>query len=476
MKSSQKLKVAMICAEYPPKSGPGPSRMAAFVKGLSHQGFEPIVLTANNDSKHLISHWKEVIDPFCAENISKGALGGRGKSQSLIQKVLNFWVPMEPSITLSLFNLQSVFARIAKWKRPDCIFVTSNPLASSVGGILLKFRHRIPLIVEFRDPWTQNPKRNWPTFFHYLVENFLERLVLKNADAIIMNTPTARQNLLSKYEWLNALKVHVISHGFDGVILNRNEKNNGIQNNAKRKIKIAYAGGFYASFNSANTHRLNPLRTFKYKLQKFFRYKNNSKLFHIDKKGGYPETILRAIALCNKKLGKDAPKVFIDFIGGEPNQLSRAIEAAGVQDYASILPRVNPNEINNLLKKYDFLYVTNPPIINSPFVGTKTFNYFATGRPIIAELPECDNARIIQRASAGWIFHPGDYEEMGKFLTSVIEEYDSQINQSDPDWQYINLFARHHQVKNLINIIEQALGCRFRKTVISEGYKEVSTH
>ena len=192
---SHKLKIAMICPEYLPIPGPGPTRMAAFAKGLAERGYEPRVFTNKQVPGSLVAKWCKINDPLCPSIETSGTTGVRGSTQSVFEKFVNFWVPMEPIYTLSLPGLRRVFAAFIKHERPDLIFTTSHPLAGAVGGVLLKRRHGLPLVVEFRDPWTQNPVRNWPTPVHFAVESFLERWVLRAADAVIMNTPTARSNL-----------------------------------------------------------------------------------------------------------------------------------------------------------------------------------------------------------------------------------------------------------------------------------------
>ena len=210
----------MICPELSSTS-PGSTRMTAFANGLSRRGYTPVVLAPYRNRGEVIPCWRQVDNLEKTGDISASVLGGRGRTQTLRQKLLNLWVPMEPTITLSLLRLKWDFTKAANRAGADLIFTTSNPLAYAVGGVLLKRKYRLPLIVELRDPWTQDPLRKGPTWIHFVVESLLERWVLRAADAVIMNTPTARANLLTKYSWLHASKVHVLSHGFDGEMLSR---------------------------------------------------------------------------------------------------------------------------------------------------------------------------------------------------------------------------------------------------------------
>lgn len=476
MKPSQKLKVAMVCAEYPPKSGPGPTRMAAFVKGLTERGHELFVFTIERGVGSIAARWRMLTDPLHSKDRTIGKIGGRGATQTAIEKIINLFIPMEPVITLSLGNLCRVFSRFASSEKPDVIFTTSNPLASSVGGVLLKRRHNIPLVVEFRDPWTQNPSRNWPTYLHYAAESLLERWVLRNADAVIMNTPTARANLLNKYKWVDEDKVHAISHGFDGEIAAcptgpKDLKNDEVQ----QSVHIGYAGGFYEPVRKSVSSR-KPWRTFDWILDRIkTRISFSVSVDSGRQLGSSPEIILRAIALCKETDETKTLKVLIDFIGAEPKQLNPHIGSLGLEHEARILPRVPAKEIRQKLQSYDLLYLTNPSVTTSPFIGTKTFDYLAAGRPIIADLSKGDQANLIIRAKAGWVVRCGNHYSVYRLIKGLLSKNGNLLEKYTPDQDYINLFARCHQIRDLENIFEQATGQKSSQAIVSEGYQQLKS-
>lgn len=472
---SHKLKIAMICPEYPPKTGPGPTRMTAFVKGLAERGYEPRVFTSKKVPGSFAVRWCKINDPLRPSAGAAGTIGGRGRVQSVFEKFVNLWIPMEPIYTLSLPGLCRVFAAFIKHERPDLIFATSHPLAGAVGGALLKRRHSLPLVVEFRDPWTQNPVRNWPTPVHFAVESFLERWVLRAADAVIMNTPTARSNLLAKYGWLNSDRVHVISHGYNGPMAQHTGKcGQAHEVGNPGHVKLAYLGGFYTPWKSAEGGRIRGLvRSFSGTVKSAMSY-NIKKSFE-QERGSSPATILRAIAAHNANAQGSMPRITIDFIGGEPRQLLHHISARDLEEgVVRICPRAAVDDIRRVLQHYDLLYLTNPPIPGSPFIGAKTFDYLAAGRPIIAELVDGDQARLVTNAKAGWLCPPGSHEAIGAAFREALADSCSKIRNFQPDWNYIDLFARRHQVDDLVKVIEQAVGRCPRRTVISEGYLKMN--
>lgn len=105
-------------------------------------------------------------------------------------------------------------AVIAK-KRPDVIYATGSPWSGLVSGMLLKKATGIPLILDFRDPWTSNPSFNRRSRFVRSIDVFLEKMVVKAADGIIANTPTLRDDFLARYPKLDNKQVISITNGFE---------------------------------------------------------------------------------------------------------------------------------------------------------------------------------------------------------------------------------------------------------------------
>lgn len=461
----------MICAKYPPKSGPGPTRMASFVKGLAETGLEPYVFTSKIKSGSISAQWFKLDNPFLWEDEAVGSTAGVGRTQPILEKFVNILVPMEPSWTLSLPGLRTAFKKFNETIKPDIIFTTSNPLASAVGGVLLKHCFKLPLITEFRDPWTQNPVRNWPTGLHYLVESFLERLVLRNADSVIMNTPTARANLLQKYNWLNADQVHVISHGYDGeAVFSPNPNVEAERVEPIRQIRLVHAGGLYLPIAKIRQKGFqDAIRSLPGKLKSLFSYSYLN--YPKQKKISSPETILRAISEYNQTRAESMPQIKMDFIGGAAAQVQQKIDFLGLQNEVSILPRVSSRKIQETLRSYDLLFLTIPAIPNSPSVATKTFDYLATGRPVISVLPSSDQARILTTAKSGWTCRPNDVDGLCELFHSITLNNCELLRTFKADSAYVELFSRHHQINDLVEIIEQVIGNRPRASVISEGYK-----
>ena len=238
-------------------------------------------------------------------------------------------------------------------------------------------------------------------------------------------------------------------------------------------VKLAYLGGFYTPRKSAEEGGIIELARYFAGLVKSAMSYNIQKSFK-QERGSSPATILRAIAAHNANAHGNMPRITMDFIGGEPSQLLHHISSLDLEEGdVRICPRVAADDTRQVLQHYDLLYLTNPwntTLPGSPFVATKTIDYLAAGRLIIAELADGDQARLVTSAEAGWLCPPGSHEAIGAVFREALADSCNKIRNFRPNWIYIDLFARRHQVDDLVKVIEQAVGRCPRHTVISEGY------
>lgn len=93
---------------------------------------------------------------------------------------------------------------------------SSGPPASHLLGLRVKRKHpEIRWVADFRDLWTQNP--NYRGMFPFTwMERYLEREVLKRADAVV----TVSEGLADALRTRCPAKVHVVENGFDEEDLN----------------------------------------------------------------------------------------------------------------------------------------------------------------------------------------------------------------------------------------------------------------
>jgi len=104
-------------------------------------------------------------------------------------------------------------AEAALMERPVVAVVsTSPPVATHLVARRLKRRFGVPWVADFRDPLRGNPFRTRRWFFPY--DALLERMLFRNADALIANTDTLAEMWNRRYPEFSG-KMSVIWNGFD---------------------------------------------------------------------------------------------------------------------------------------------------------------------------------------------------------------------------------------------------------------------
>jgi len=105
--------------------------------------------------------------------------------------------------------------RVVRKHKVDAIFATGSPWSGLVVGYLVSRFTGKPLIVDFRDPWMNNP-------FHLskgrLLDSWsarLERRVVNHASAVSLNTDPLKAEFLLRYPDIAPEKFFVMPNGYD---------------------------------------------------------------------------------------------------------------------------------------------------------------------------------------------------------------------------------------------------------------------
>src|SRR5205823_5749930 len=82
-------------------------------------------------------------------------------------------------------HLDRVWDRVVAESKPAAVYVSIPPFSVAPLAVKLARRSRLPLIVDFRDHWSQWCASPNPTWLHYQLILRLERHCLEQAQAVI---------------------------------------------------------------------------------------------------------------------------------------------------------------------------------------------------------------------------------------------------------------------------------------------------
>ncbi len=258
-------KALLISYRFPPQGGGGVQRTLKYVKFLREHGWEPVVQTARGpvwpvwDESLLAEvpagvaiHHTPVLEPERLETLALAALrpllarprrsGARGAATPLAAsgaptsprprkakaprphplRQLRDWiygrifVPDPQRVWGPLAVAHGIM--IARRGGADLIYTSSPPNSvHSIGGRIAR-RLGLPWVADFRDPWTDGPRRRRSYAGNPRREKreaAQESWVMRHADRIVVSAPALRERFLEKYDFLLPERVHVLTNGFD---------------------------------------------------------------------------------------------------------------------------------------------------------------------------------------------------------------------------------------------------------------------
>jgi glycosyltransferase involved in cell wall biosynthesis len=377
----RKLKILIVPYYFPPLGGGGVLRPLNFVKYLPMFDINVGVLTIKNIHYHCYDYSLldevpntvkvnrvETIEPLRLIKIIKELKAlitrkryvppqevsyGRNRLFRFVRSIIP---PDEklisvPSLVLGAMNM------IAE-NGYNIVMTTSPPDSMHIVGLVLKLLYGVRWIADFRDPWHTNYLKMQLNPVSYLIDDVLERLVIKNADLIITTAPSLSSEFLERFKVLDEGKVITITNGFD-----EDEMEFIPKKERDDRILFLHCGNF------------SDIRT--------------------------AMPFLEAVSQIYKADSDLAKHIRFRFIGAFKKEERDWVEKSGLSEVIEIGGYKNHRDTLNEMLNADVLLL----ILNKEFertrISAKVFEYLWSGKPILAILPEGDTQAIILEHKAG---------------------------------------------------------------------------
>jgi glycosyltransferase involved in cell wall biosynthesis len=394
-------KILIITYYWPPSGGAGVQRWLKFSKYLPEFGYQPIVLTVDEEhasyaqldysllqeiSPELSVHKTKTFEPYNLyrkltnkKEIPYGGFSNQ-KRVTFFEKLTRFirgnlFIP-DPRKGWNRYALKKAFELIQSQKI-EVVITSGPPHSTHLIGRKLKERTGIRWIADFRDPWTDI--YYYKSLYHSKLatrfDQYLEKSVLTGADKIITVSEEVGKLLLKKIPG-HEEKIAVIPNGYDEDDFVSVEP---VQNKA---FTIVYTGTLSVSY------RIDQFIEAVYQLPD--RIKEQLKIRFV---GNVPDEIIHLFH--QKNLG-----ALVEVLGYIPHQ-----QAIRQMTGASLLLMAIPDSPDN-----------------KGIVTGKFFEYLAAKKPILAiGPPGGDVDRMVQKCKAGKLFSYDETEKMGQFILEIFE-------------------------------------------------------
>ncbi|MFC1806772.1 glycosyltransferase [Candidatus Omnitrophota bacterium] len=409
-------------------------RVMKFLKYLPEFKWRPVVLTVRDNSVNSPSAWAafdnlratiRVHRAFCLNLLSRckyrsyktnkaakrsypGDLRKEKRFSGRWSRVVHPWFLFpDTAIEWLPFGLIKACSVMQK-EGVDIIFSTSPYTTNHIIGLLLKKLFDKPLVVDFRDKWEYSFLK-YPTHFHKILNEFLEKKVLMAADKIIVVSEPMRKDILERYQFLSTKKIEVITNGFDP------DDFLDVKIKAHDKFTITHAGTFHRP----------------------------------------PKVFLKAI----KSLINEKPELKnhfrIVFVGSFSADLIRSIKVTQLEDMVEVVPFVAHRRSIGYILNSDLLLVIPGPGIET--ITGKVFEYIASGKPILALADPGACASLVKETRSGYVVDPCDIDAIKNAVWQSYLSYKSKNLNPDSRTLEISRFHRRNLTKELAGTLNSLL-------------------
>ena len=422
----QPMKKILIVAYYfPPVAASGAMRPLAFCRFLESYGWSPRVLTVDpatvfpshpldrqlaadlptgiqvdfvphgNPLQRVIA-WRDRVKAMlqkregvrssnrAAASVLVPAMrqSGSAKFNALKDLILN-WGFEFPDPQCAWFGPAVAFARrLSRAQAPDVVFATGGPWTSLLVGKRIAEYWQVPLIADYRDPWTSNPYFSFTSSFLNTRSRQLERSVCKAASRVITNTHELQIQLEKDYPCL-AGKTLTITNGFDPGSFGISQEGALKREMKKAELELCHFGTVY---------------------------------------GKRTPTVLFQTLLNLHQTGRlTGEQLCLRFVGAWEVTEPKCEELAQFLEKVGLLRREAPLPYEACLRQMgeaDALLVIQP---DSPLqIPGKIYEYIATRRPLLLLGGDGATASLVQRHRLGMVCS-NNPERIRKVLLDLVE-------------------------------------------------------
>ncbi len=271
---SDEKRVLMIACAFPPTGGAGVQRTLKFAKYLRHHGWTPIVWSAPfvphlpldpsmcyelpSDVEHLTG---PTLDPVGrSEKMFAPAIRRLSRFPRLASKAHGLgrrlgatgrkWLDLAVPDAQFFWALRSRdrLRRIIRTRRISAIFSSYSPASNHLLASWLKRSTGLPWIADFRDLWTDDQRYPAGSRLRIALDHRLERRFVREPDAVTATTTVQRDRLAEKVPDQRE-KFHVISNGVDFEDMDRASQRATRRDASERRdtFRLVFAGQFQST-------------------------------------------------------------------------------------------------------------------------------------------------------------------------------------------------------------------------------------
>jgi glycosyltransferase involved in cell wall biosynthesis len=468
----QMRKVLLISYRFPPQGGGGVQRTLKFTKYLRDFGWEPVVQTARNpywplrDDSLLedvppgvhvyrtpsfeFERLEQRLASLAGQKTERGggaangggatspARGGgrgRGGMMNAIRGAVHRRLLVPDAQIAWLPGALAHSLKIARREGIRVVYTTSPPNSVQIlGGLVAKLLRR-PWVADFRDPWTDGPRRQRAYVDNGIrerIERAAERWIVRRADRVLVSAEPLRTRFLAKYPFLRPEKVIVLTNGFDPSDFDASEDSG--RDLEPAHFHVSGAGNIEAMFDA--------------------------------------RPLFQALAGAMAAEPELAQNLHVNLIGARKGKYEADIRALGLTGRVRYIGWVHHAQSLRYLSQSDVLLMCQLPHAGGggEKLSVKFFEYLYLRKPILCLSVPGLTADLLAESGLGTVVHPDDVEGI---KSAILRLYARRAEAPRANASLIARFDRRTLTGQLASIFDELDGAR--ESAWSGAHPQVAT-
>lgn len=322
----------------------------------------------------------------------------------------------------------------------DLIYASAEPYETTFVASRLSRELGIPWVADLLDPWAVDEMRMHVSWIHRRRDLAKMRRGLTGASAIVMSAEEARRRVEVAFPSLSPALTEAIGLGFDG-----DDFSGEFEPTRDGKFKIVHTGFLHteAGLRHRRTSRTRKLLGGEYLPADLL---TRSHVFLLD---------------AVQRLLEEDPAladVIEVQLAGAPTDADRAV--AERSPVARLLGFVPHSETVGLIRSAELLFVPMhdvPAPHKAGLIPGKTYEYLASGRPILAAVPAGDARDLLEAAGNAHVCAPGDVDGMAHAIRTELDRWRAGETPRPPAAAVVARFERRAIAGQLARVFDSVL-------------------
>jgi glycosyltransferase involved in cell wall biosynthesis len=435
--------VLVIAYNFPPVGGPGTQRALGLVRQLPPNGFKTVVLTGPGPSSDFWSPPDaDLVSEIPSEVDVVRIHGPEPRPSQGIRRRLER-LAARPTAFREWFATAALSAVPRLPARPDVILAELVPYDVTEGVTLLASHLKCPWVADLLDPWALDEMWLYPTWFHRKLDERRMANLLASSTAVVMNTDEAARRVRSQIKLPPDVPVYAIPSGFDGRLF----LGAAPAPHESTRFRIVHTGTMHLA-SGLDLRRKRRWRTLSGGMPV-------GGVDFVPRSHYYLLAAIERLLEEDPSLANTLELLLVGPVTDADKQVSERFSFVHLLGFRTYRDTVD------LIRTADLLFLPMhalPDGTKAGLVPTKTYEYVASGRPILAAVPDGDARELLEAAGTAIVCHPTDVSAIAAALRSLIAAWRSGTPPPKGEPDVVRKYEYAQLAERLATLLRSAIG------------------